>query len=121
MQEDEIPVTSFQLDIARKPIEYAGDYHFGFSEGESNLHLNVKGASVTGELSYGVFNERRNRFDERTIKLKGGRIIGNMLVADGWYGIFVRYKENRGLILFKAPTDMIGLGTEFGYRVYYGE
>ena len=118
MGEDEIPVAAFQLDIASKPAEYAGDYHFGFSEGESNLHLVVKGTSVTGELSYGVFNDKGG-WDERKVKLKGGKIVGNMLIADGWSGVFVRYKENRGVIFFKAPTDMIGLGTEFGFKTQF--
>lgn len=117
MEEEEVPVASFKIDVASPPAKYSGHYHFGFSEGESDLHLLVKGTSVSGTLTYDVYNEGKSDFDHRKVVLKGGHIIGNMLVADGWYGIFAQYRDRRGLILFKAPTNMIGL--EFGYRVEY--
>ena len=112
--EDEIPASALTLDVESSPSRYAGEYHFGFSEGESTLKITVKGGSVTGTLTYGEWDERTNGWKSRTLTFKG-RIVGGMLVADKWYGVFVRHGKTRGLVFHEAPSDHVD--RSFGYRM----
>src|SRR5688500_16378348 len=50
----DVEASQLTLNLESKPTSYIGEYKFGFSEGESELTLTVRGSSVSGELLYGV-------------------------------------------------------------------
>lgn len=115
----EVEPGEFTIDLQPSAAAYAGTYHFGDSEEESDLELSVSGNRVTGRLTWGELVDDR-AWVESEARLEGGRIEGAMLIAPGWSGVFVRWNGNdgeeggRGLIIFRAPQDR--LKTEFGYR-----
>ncbi|HST62352.1 MAG TPA: hypothetical protein VLK84_26855 [Longimicrobium sp.] len=110
---EEVAETEFTIDL-EEAWSYAARYHFGESEGESNLSLEVDGDRVTGTLDYGEVQDdtawviKQVRFE--------GRIEGAMLIAPGWSGVFVRWKDERGLVLFRTPSPFIQ-GTQYGSRI----
>jgi hypothetical protein len=108
----EVPSEEFELNLDR-PSAYAGEYHFGDSEGESTLHLTVTGDRVSGRLTYAVW--QNERFEPRAVPLREGRIVGAMLLAPEWSGVFVRLGRQKGLILFRNPTNFIR--AEFGAKL----
>ncbi len=110
---EEVPAGEFELYLEDRPAGYAGEYHFGDSEEESTLELTVAGDRVTGVLTYATFEN--DNWVPREVRLTGGRIVGAMLVAPEWSGVFVRLGRQRGLILFRNPTDWIR--TEFGAKL----
>lgn len=107
---EEVPAAEFVPDEANAPSAYAGDYHFGDSEGESTLSLTVQGNSVTGRLAYAVWENET--WVAQEVRLEGGAIEGATLTAPGWSGVFVRYQGQPGLVILRAPTDV--LQVEFG-------
>jgi hypothetical protein len=110
---EEASASEFVADTAKTPSAYAGDYHFGESEGESTLTLTVKGNTVTGVLEYADWVNKR--WVGRQLRLDGGRIDGSMLVAPGWSGVFVRYEGQPGLVILRAPTNL--LRVELGVKL----
>jgi hypothetical protein len=109
---EEVPAGEFVPDEANSPSAYAGDYHFGDSEGESTLSLTVQGNAVSGRLAYGVF--KNEAWVAQEVRLEGGSIEGATLTAPGWSGVFVRYQGQPGLVILRAPTDVFGV--EFGEK-----
>lgn len=112
---EEVPSGEFALDLRTGPSAYAGDYHFGDSESESTLTLTIRGGSVTGRLSYSTWDDAKGTFVGDEVRLEGGRIVGAVLMAPGWSGVFVRYSGRPGLVIFRAPDDV--LKTEFGRKL----
>ena len=111
--EGEIGPEEMTINLEAKPTLYTGEYHFGFSEGESSLTLAVKGSSVSGIFSYGVFDEKSSQFKPKRHRFQG-KIVGAMLVAPGWQGVFVKGRDRKGLVFFEAPTEYAKM--QFGYR-----
>jgi hypothetical protein len=111
--EGEISPDEMTINLEAKPTLYAGEYHFGFSEGESSLTLAVKGSSVSGIFSYGVFDEKSSQFKPKRHRFQG-KIVGAMLVAPGWQGVFVKGRDRKGLVFFQAPTEYAHM--QFGFR-----
>jgi hypothetical protein len=111
---EERPASEFSLYVEKNPARYAGDYHFGESEGESTLTLKVKGTAVTGTLTYGVWDERKKGWKSKKLTFKG-KIAGGMLIAGPWYGVFVQRGDARGLMFYAAPSDYVS--GSFGYRM----
>lgn len=111
---EEFSATVFALDVAASPSEYAGRYHFGESEWESELTLTVRGRSVTGVLTFGEWSEKQQTWKTKKLRFTG-TIDGNMLVAGAWKGIFVRRGDRRGLLFMAAPDPHVA--KEFGYRM----
>lgn len=109
---EEVAAGGFVADVASTPSTYAGEYHFGDSEGESGLALKVQGSVVTGTLVYADWE--KDTWVPKEVRFEGGRIEGVRLTAPGWKGVFVRYNGSPGLLILEAPTDM--LGVEFGFK-----
>lgn len=112
-EDEEVAAGDFTIDLATTPAAYAGRYHFGFSEGESDLVLTVRKGKVTGALSYGVWDTKANNWKSKTLRFTG-TIDGNMLIAGSWKGLFVRRGDRRGLLLIASPYRDVAMN--FGYR-----
>jgi hypothetical protein len=67
---DEADAGEFEAGGPTPPSAYAGEYHFGDSEGESTLTLSVQGNAVTGTLGYADWeNASRNKLAARSPSL----------------------------------------------------
>lgn len=106
----------FKADGANPPLAYAGEYHFGDSEGESTLTLSVQGNAVTGTLGYADWENET--WVGKEVRFDSGRIEHGKLTAPGWSGIFASYRGQPGLIILRAPTERLQI--EFGERVSGG-
>lgn len=112
--EERVPAGELVVDTADTPAAYAGDYHFGDSEWESTLSLEVRGNAVTGTLKYAVF--QNETWVAREMRLAGAAISGATLTARGWSGVFARYGGKPGLVILRSPSDRI-TAAEFGDKV----
>jgi|GEM_PF-4941694 hypothetical protein len=102
----------FEAGGANPPSAYAGEYHFGDSEGESTLTLSVRGNAVTGILGYADWENED--WVPKEVRLDSGRIERGKLTAPGWSGIFVSHQGQPGLIIIRSPAEF--LQVEFGER-----
>lgn len=119
--ENEHNISNFRIDLQESLSSYVGNYHFGFSENESDLEIKISGKRISAEFSYQDYDEKTNNWIYKYIKLKNVKIIGNMLLADNWYGIFVtevsdENKTYKGMIIYKSSH---GISNEFGYKMDY--
>jgi hypothetical protein len=110
---EDVDASAFTLDVASSASRYAGRYHFGESEGESDLVITVTKSGVKGELRYSDWDRKGKKWKSKKLTF-AGTIVGNMLIAGPWNGIFVRKGDQHGLILFGAPTDLVR--RNYGYR-----
>jgi hypothetical protein len=109
----EVAPGEFVADLADNPSEYAGRYHFGDSEGESTLTLEVQGSAVSGALGYADWENET--WVGKELRLDGGRISGARLTAPEWSGVFVRYQGKPGLVILRAPEVISGV--EYGRKL----
>lgn len=106
----------FEAGGPNPPLAYAGEYHFGDSEGESTLTLSVQGNAVTGTLGYADWENET--WVPKEVRFDSGRIERGKLTAPGWSGIFASYRGQPGLIILRAPTERLQI--EFGERASDG-
>lgn len=102
----------YEAGGANPPSAYAGEYHFGDSEGESTLTLSVQGNAVTGTLGYADWENED--WVPKEVRFDNGRIERGKLTAPGWSGIFASYQGQPGLIILRSPAKL--LQVEFGNR-----
>lgn len=117
--DEELKFTEFRNDWQSNPDKYLGDYHFGFSESESILILSKRGKNTIVTLEYSDFDLKKETFISRKKVFNKIKIIGNILVGDGFYGLFVfwnslKNERSNGLILFHSPVNFIK--NEFGNK-----
>lgn len=110
---EEVAPGEFVADLADSSSEYAGEYHFGDSEWESTLTLEVQGSAVSGALGYADWEN--DTWVGKELRLDGGRISGARLTAPGWSGVFVRYQGRPGLVILRAPGVISGV--EYGEKL----
>ncbi len=120
--DSEIGIKNITIDYQPAYFMYSGNYHFGFSESESNLEIKVKGKSISSVFSYGEWNSKINGWNKKIIVLKNVKIIGNIFLAEGWCGIFVNYKRtndnsySKGLLLYCSTSK---IKNELGWKTSY--
>lgn len=87
---------------------YAGSYHFGFSECESNVELKVKNGVVTATKEYTDMSGEGKNFKMHNVtkKFTHVRIVGNKFYSDQATGEFVVAKDGKnkahGLKVYKS-------------------
>lgn len=88
--------------IPKFEIEYAGSYHFGESESESDFHLFFAGDCIIGQVKSGYWEENTGFRKSKYINLTNIKIdkTGH-LTSDQHNGRFVKYKTESGEI-YKA-------------------
>lgn len=121
-----MPVNGFKFFLSEKQQDYIGVYNFGSNEeNRSKLAIELRNGKLIAQLSYSEWN-KNDQFVQRKKVLKNFKIIGNILIADGWYGVFTEYngvvEENEsvdeenislsafGLIIYQSPW----IENEFG-------
>ncbi|MGR7814292.1 YARHG domain-containing protein [Lacinutrix undariae] len=83
--------------IPKFEIEYAGTYHFGESESESDFHLFFAEGCIIGQVQSGYWEEKTGLRKSKYITLTNIKIdkSGN-LTSDQHNGKFVKYKNESG-------------------------
>lgn len=125
-----MPVNGFKFFLSEKQQDYIGVYNFGsYEENRSELTIELRNGKLIAQLSYYEWKKNKNDHMVHSKKvLKNFKIIGNILIADGWYGVFTEYngvvEENEfvdeenislsafGLIIYQSPR----IENEFGSR-----
>jgi hypothetical protein len=110
----------FEKWIVGQKSEYQGEYHFGFSEGESMFFLIVKGDSCYAMRKYGEFINNGHNYQWHAIALSNVRIDGNKFYSDQINGEFTIYdwgnKKSKGLIVYKLWNHKVNKKlSEFGF------
>ena len=83
--------------IPKFEIEYAGTYHFGESESESDFHLFFVGDCIIGQVQSGYWEKNTGFRKSKYINLTNIEIdkAGN-LTSDQYNGKFIKYKSESG-------------------------
>lgn len=101
-------------------FEFQGVYHFGDSEGESDLILFFGGHKFYGQLRSGAFSEDGTKWMWRYENINNIRIEGNTFVSDKIHGEFVFYgneSRSKGLKINNPWSAGLEPGTyEVGLR-----
>lgn len=83
--------------IPKFEIEYAGTYHFGESESESDFHLFFSGDCVVGQVQNGYWEEDTGIWKNNYITLTNISIDKKgKFTSDQHSGQFIRYKTESG-------------------------
>ena len=121
--------------IPKSEIEYAGTYHFGESEGESDFQFFFAGNYIVGQVHTGYWVENTNIWKSKHINLTNIKIdkAGN-LTSDQHQGKFVIYKSESGTYSKALRIDNpwsswidssvfeIGTKTKIVFKdIYYGK
>ncbi|WP_460675897.1 YARHG domain-containing protein [Hymenobacter coalescens] len=77
---------------------YAGVYHFGLSEAESDFVLCVEPGLITAQITGGQWSEDGKQWLSSVQNLRNVRIVGNKLTADQLSGDFVRFRATDGAV-----------------------
>ena len=101
---------------------YAGVYHFGVSEAESDLALAVDGQMVTAQIRSSEWVSRPEHFRSVYRTLSNVRIIGNKFYSAETNGEFISVisegKRVSGLKIYKPWSPSVGKNmAEVGVRV----
>lgn len=108
---EEIPAKDIKAWTAASPKDFQGVYHFGESEGESDLVLVVAEGIVTAQIRSGEFVhvKGKDQWKAQYVNLPNVRIVGNKFYSPGKAGEFVRVMDNGkneyGLKLRDSPSS----------------
>ena len=121
--------------IPKFEIEYAGTYHFGESESESDFHLFFTGDCIIGQVQNGYWEENTGIWKSNYITLTNISIDKKgKFTSDQHSGQFIRYKTEscdlvKGLRIDNPWTSWIqdsefeiGTRTQLKFEnIYYGK
>jgi hypothetical protein len=88
--------------VVKDSRAYAGVYHFGESEGESDFILCVEPGLITAQLVSGQWSKDGKQWLRHYDNLQNVRLVGNKLTADQFSGDFIRFAGPGG-------TDQLAL------------
>jgi len=110
---EDIDASKVKSWLPKFELEYAGSYHFGFSESESTLHLFYSGDLLIGQIQAGAWEEGTGIWKMNYVNLSNIQIDkkGNFK-SDEYDGQFVFYtnekgRKIKGLKIDKPWTDWI--------------
>jgi len=87
-------------------IEYAGIYHFGESEGESDFYLFFSGDYIIGQVKNGYWEESTSTLKSNYINLTNIKIDKEgKFTSDQHTGQFVKYKSENGKLYKSLKID----------------
>jgi hypothetical protein len=121
--------------VPKFEIEYAGTYHFGESESESDFHLFFAGDCIIGQVQNGYWEENTGIWKSNYITLTNILIDKKgKFTSDQHSGQFIRYKTEsgtylKGLKIINPWTSWIedsefeiGTRTQLNFEnIYYGK
>ena len=79
--------------VAKELTEYAGVYHFGISEGESDLLLIVSGTKVYGQIRSGHFSTDGRMWIRKYENIRNIRIEDHKFFSEKADGEFIYYPD----------------------------
>ncbi|RKR14233.1 YARHG domain-containing protein [Maribacter vaceletii] len=93
----EVNESDFSKWVPKFETEYAGVYHFGESESESDFYLFFSEGSITGQVRSGYWEEKTGDRKSKYITLTNIKIdkVGHF-TSDQHSGQFVTYKTKKG-------------------------
>jgi len=93
----EISESDLSSWLPKFEIEYAGTYHFGESESESDFHLFFSGDCIIGQVKSGYWEENTGIWRNKYINLTNIKIDKTgKFTSDQHTGQFIRYKTETG-------------------------
>ncbi|MBJ2175506.1 YARHG domain-containing protein [Aureibaculum sp. A20] len=96
----EIKASELTNWIPKFEIEYAGSYHFGESESESDFHLFFTEDGIIGQVQSGYWEEKTGLRKSNYLNITNIKIDkGGTFVSDQHTGQFIRYKTENGEFL----------------------
>ena len=102
----EINESDLTIWVPKFEIEYAGTYHFGESESESDFHLFFSGDCIIGQVQNGYWEENTGIWKNNYITLTNISIDkkGNF-TSDQHSGKFIRYRTESGELIKGLRID----------------
>lgn len=92
-----IDAKSVRSWAVKDAADYAGVYHFGVSEVESDFVLCVEpGGLLTAQITSSEWSEAAKQFIVHFENLRNVRLVGNKFYADKLRGDFIRYTNTDG-------------------------
>lgn len=114
---EEIDDTKVTPWLTRSIKEYQNVYHFGDSEGESDLLLLTTKNGITGQIRYADWDNKKQGWISLHKNLSNIIIEGNCFYSDQTDGEFVIYSGNKTIKGLKVYNSWSGLIDESNYEI----
>jgi hypothetical protein len=93
--------------IPKQALDYQSEYHFGSSNSESFLVLIITKDSCYAQIKSGKLSNSGKDVIWDFENLENARIAGNKFYSSKTDGEFVKYKNKKGLIIYKPWTSTV--------------